>query len=182
MALPPWAPGAILALERMTAMSILHPLTWTLLLGAGAAVAQALAGDLQTCRKLGDAAARLACYDQIALDEPRAAAQAARARPAAPAAAAAALPAAATATADFGLPRAQGAPEQLVSRFEGRFEGWGPNSRIRLANGQVWQITDGSSAVYYLPSPKITVRRAMMGGFVMDVDGVNQLPRVRRVE
>ena len=62
------------------------------------------------------------------------------------------------------------------------FEGWGPTSRIRLTNGQVWQVTDGSSAPLSLQSPRVTVKRALLGGYVMEFEGSNRTARVRRVE
>jgi hypothetical protein len=43
------------------------------------------------------------------------------------------------------------------------FEGWRPNERIRLANGQVWQIADDSSSLLQRRDPKVTVRRGALG-------------------
>ena len=36
--------------------------------------------------------------------------------------------------------------------------------------------------VYFLQSPKVTVKRALMGGFQLDIEGAKRTPRVRRVE
>ena len=36
--------------------------------------------------------------------------------------------------------------------------------------------------VYALTNAKVTVRRAMLGGFVLEIVGANKAPRVRRVE
>ncbi len=72
--------------------------------------------------------------------------------------------------------------QEISSRFEGDFDGWGPNTRIKLANGQVWQVTDGSSAPLYLKSPRVTVKRALLGGYVIEFEGTNRTAKVRRVD
>ena len=157
------------------------------LLASAAQAAQATeAGALQRCRAVAEPSARLACYDALAL----------RAAPTAPtvpsfsgaAPAAAAVPAVIAVTAvaptvvqTFGQERRE-EPQTISSHIPGAFEGWGPTSRIRLANGQVWQVVDGSEGVYFLQSPKVTVKRALMGGFQLDIEGAKRTPRVRRVE
>lgn len=143
-------------------------------LGAGAAED----ADLQRCRALTDAPARLACYDALPLRQP-----AALLRPLMPAASAAAAPAAAAPAAvpTFGEERRDEA-QSLQSSIPGFFEGWGPRTRIRLANGQVWEVADDSQGVYALTDARVTVRRALLGGFVLEIAGANKVPRVRRVE
>lgn len=148
--------------------------------------------SLQTCRALTDPGARLACYDALPLPPAPAAAPPAAAAPprTAPAPAAAAVtpvpPAAAAAAAqsNFGLESkvAQEAPDALDSFIEGRFEGWGGGSRIKLANGQVWQVTDGSQGYLIVTNPKVRVRRGVFGAFYMDIEGTNRSPKVRRVQ
>ena len=137
-------------------------LAFTLVAGSAGADDSAL----RRCRALADAAARLACYDALPLGAPTVAASAA------------AAPTAAT----FGLQRADDGLLEIVSTIPGLFEGWRPGDRIRLANGQLWQVTDDSSAIYNLRDPKVTVRRAAMGTFVLDIEGARRLPRVRRLE
>ena len=72
--------------------------------------------------------------------------------------------------------------QEQTSSIAGTFEGWGGNSRIRLANGTLWQVVDGSSAALYLRDPKVTVRRALLGDFVMEFAGSNRTAKVRRLE
>lgn len=140
-------------------------------------VAAQPAGDgWQRCRAVADAAARLACYDAL-VDAGTAAA-----RPAAPVAAPAPAPAPAAAAADFGLSGTARSLQAVTSSLPGLFQGWGPNARLRLANGQVWQVVDGSSAALYLRDPAVTVRRAALGSYLMEIAGTNHAPRVRRVE
>ncbi|WIT13788.1 hypothetical protein PFX98_09245 [Paucibacter sediminis] len=145
-----------------------------LALASGTACAQQ--SELQRCRGIADKDARLACYDGIALATPAAAAPAA----AVPKAVAPAEPKADT----FGLERRQlkAEADAVESRIDGPFDGWGPKSVIRLANGQAWMVIDGSSAVLRLKSPKVLVRRAAMGSFMMEFEGSNETARVRRLE
>ena len=154
------------------------------LLAAGGA-AQAAPGDtLATCRAIKDSAARLACYDGLPLAAPAPAPPppAAAQGPAAPAPAGSAT--AQSEASRFGLPATKGpAPvETMESRIDGHFEGWYPGSRIQLANGSVWQVTDNSSRFANLDNPRVTVRRGALGSFFLDIDGVNPAPRVRRIQ
>jgi hypothetical protein len=71
----------------------------------------------------------------------------------------------------------------MDSTVEGEFEGWGPHSRIRLANGQVWRVVDDSSAV--LPrrsNTKVRIERNLFGTLFLTVEGTNQSAKVRRVD
>lgn len=144
-----------------------------LLAQAPLAIAQAEA--LQKCRAERDAALRLACYDAI----PATAAAPAAAAGNAPAPAKAAAPAAAT---NFGLPAANQGGDAIDSRIAGVVEGWGPRTQFRLANGQVWQVEDGSSAALYLREPKVRVRRGFAGAYYLELEGSNRSPRVRRLQ
>lgn len=170
-----------------------------LLLGALASSASGQDTSLQRCRVIADTTARLACYDALA--------DAARvpvppARPAAPAAVAAPAPVAATAKATaapvqaaavapartgeaaFGLPetRQPDRVESVESMLSASFSGWGPNSRIRLSNGQVWQVVDGTSVVLPEGARKVAVKRGALGSFYLDIEGLKTSPRVRRVD
>lgn len=138
--------------------------------------------ELRACRAIADKTARLACYDALPLAAATAATPAAKAMPA-PQTARAAMPAAAASTPaeQFGLSSAQlRQADTLETEIMGRFEGWRPKQLITLANGQVWRISDDSSAVYNLQNPRVTVRRGVLGAFYLEIEGVNQSPRVRR--
>lgn len=151
------------------------------LLLAAVPAAQAASDEaLAACRAVKDAGARLACYDRLPIGSGPAARGAA---PVAPAAAAPGSPPKSEAS-RFGLPATTGpAPiESIESRVDGHFEGWFPGTRIHLENGQVWQVTDGTSRFADLDRPKVTVKRGALGSFFLDIDGVNPAPRVRRVE
>lgn len=151
-----------------------------------AAMGSALAdeGDLRRCRAIPDTAARLACYDALPL------ATQAPAPGAAGSAKGGGQPGAATPgrpapppEAQFGLaPKPSEEVASIQSNIPGLFEGWRPNQRIRLANGQVWQIADESTSFIQRRDPKVTVRRGALGAFYLDIEGDNRSPRVRRVE
>jgi len=119
---------------------------------------------------------RLACYDAIALG--------AAGPGGAASAASAAGPSLSSAppAARFGLPAAPEPVERIESHIAGRFEGWRAGERIRLANGQLWQVADDSSAAYWLDSPKVVVRRGALGSYWLDVEGARRSVRVRRLE
>jgi len=160
--------------------------------------------EMKRCRAISDRQARFECYDAIVLP---AAAPASRgapvagAAPAGPVVGATAVPAAGTVGAsaptapgaagtsahqhrEFGLPeRPVSALVQSIDSFiEGPFDGWVAGARLRLANGQVWEIVDGSSASYQLRDPKVRVSRGLLGSFFISIEGVAQSPRVRRIQ
>ena len=147
------------------------------------------------CRGIADTANRLACYDALPMNITPAATQAppiaapktASARPSSqpPTASAPAAPQQQAAAQSFGMenraPEVE-LPTTMQSTIPGHFEGWGPKARIKLANGQVWQIADDSQAYFNLDNPKVVIRRGMMGGFFLEVEDSNRSPRVRRVQ
>lgn len=176
--------------------------TWAAIAATEARATEPVDSALARCRAMPEAATRLACYDAMppplppkppappqlaaqpaapgAVRGPVAAAPAAVV-PAVPAPAAVA-PAALTPEAAFGLESRRSAVQEVRSTLPGLFEGWDRNTRFTLANGQVWQVSDGSSASLYLRDPQVTVRRAAMGSFRLEIAGTNQAPRVQRVD
>ena len=148
-----------------------------LFLVSGAALADDTA--MRACRTVTESAARLNCYDKIELMST------VNVRPA-PAPAAPAL----TPQQSFGLAPAalavQKAPEKIdaiESTVVGDFDGWGPSTTFKLANGQTWKVIDGSEAI--LPrttSQKIKISRNYIGTLFLTVEGSNNSAKVRRVD
>ena len=138
------------------------------------------------CRAIADASARLACYDALVATSASASAAKAAAGTGAvavqpPAQQAAPQPA----QAQFGLEDRvanKGALDAIESTIPGSFEGWRAKSNIRLANGQVWQISDDSSRAHYIDNPKVRIRRGALGSFYLEIQGTNSSPRVKRVQ
>lgn len=146
--------------------------------------AQADSAAIQRCRIVAEAAARLACYDAIAL--PGLGSRAGWGAPVAgeaPAGAAAAPAAAAAPGGGFGFENRlpEGAPDSLNSRIVGALNFFENGTRFTLENGQVWQVVDSTRGAYELNSPAVRIERAMLGSFLMTIEGVNQRPRVRRI-
>jgi hypothetical protein len=148
----------------------------SLLLLSGAALADDAA--ILKCRTLLDTNARLACYDAIQVGaRPFVASAVAAPQAAAPAR---------SKEENFGIEakkQREEEPKSISSTVVGNFEGWGPGSQIRLANGQVWRIIDGSEAV--LPrtrEQKVTIERNMFGTLFLKVEGTNRSAKVRRVQ
>jgi len=146
---------------------------WLWPLAAMALPVWAADNTLADCQRLNDRTARYTCYDALPL--PPGVVRVAPSKTET------------VTTDDFGLESkklaaavAQG-PEELVSNIVGRFEGWEPNSQLKLANGQVWQIVDGSSAYFPRDNPRVTISRGILGTFFLKVDELNRTPKVKRV-
>lgn len=157
----------------MKAPPQLFPISLSMFLLSGAALADDAA--MLKCRALADGAARLACYDAIEVgSKPQAA----------PVAAAAG--AVRAREENFGIEaqkQREAQPRSISSTVAGDFQGWGPSSLIRLANGQVWRIVDGSEAV--LPpmrDARVTIERNVFGTLFLKVEGTNNSAKVRRVQ
>lgn len=153
--------------------------------------AQAQTVGLQRCPTIEDPVARLACYDAAMPPtflvtrppgDPKLPA------PNAAAAAAAAVPASTSAKTDkessFGLADVRDANEvrAIESMTVPGFSEWRPNERIRLENGQVWQVTDGSSGRLRHTPSKVTIRKGFFGAFFMVFQDMNLAPKVERVK
>jgi hypothetical protein len=135
--------------------------------------AAALASEttLEQCRGIADPAARLACYDALPVSANTGVGQPPARLPETPA--------------QFGLSREVTPSVDLASiesTIPGHFDGWYPNRRVRLANGQVWQVADGTTRLYELDNPKVTIRRGVLGAYYLDLSIDNRSIRVSRVE
>ncbi len=149
-------------------------------------------GALLRCRALADGPARLSCYDAIPATPAPAGGQALQAGqggtggPAAPAAAAPVYaPSREQLEQAFGKEPAALQPLRLASldsHIVGAFDGWVANQTIRLANGQLWRVVDGSDDVLEANNPKVTLQRGLLGAIYLDIDGAHRRPRVQRLQ
>lgn len=173
---------------RAALLALLLPLSF-------AAHAQSEA-ELLKCLGIADAGARLACFDQSAralkaarATTPALPSAAARPAPAAPAVAIAptgaptAAPTAPAAAEDnFGRNKPVATPQELHSHIVGGFSGWRQGERVKLANGQVWQLLDNGTYIDELKDPKVVIRPGAMGAtYFMTVEGLRMQIRTRRV-
>ncbi len=155
-----------------------------LLLVSGTALADDAA--MLRCRELKDAAPRLACYDALPVSAPVRAATIAAPAEAVPST----VPPPALAVTrqekenafGFEMRPKKEQLDEVVSYIEGKFEGWGPHSQIRLANGQVWLVVDGSEVVVIATNPKVIITRGSFGSMFMEIEGSNGGPKVRRLK
>lgn len=153
---------------------------FVLLFVSGSALADDAA--MLQCRSITAVAARVACYDAIPVG--------AAAPLAAPVVAAVAAPTPQQREQAFGMATVKApksvTPEQdnsISSTIAGRFDGWSGNELIKLSNGQVWRIVDGSSAVLSpMTDAKVKVERNVIGTYFLKIEGTNNSPKVRRVQ
>ncbi len=143
------------------------------------------------CRALTDASKRLACYDAVDVSAPVAQTRPPVSSGTSPASTAVAparsvpTPSAPpTAAAEFGLAPKQTAVgvERIESTIKGKLDSWQQGSRIRLANGQLWQVTDDSRGVCDCVDRKVVVTRGAFGTYFLEIEGKNNSPRVKRLE
>lgn len=122
---------------------------------------------LSRCRGVSDSSARLACYDALPVGEAKTVQAVPRQAPE-----------------QFGMEQKvyEHPLDSIESHIPGHFEGWEPRTRIRLANGQIWQISDDSRRIYDFQNPKVSVRRGVLGAFYLEIEGTNSSPRVKRLQ
>ncbi len=74
-------------------------------------------------------------------------------------------------------------PEPIKARIDGEFKGWSGRTTFPLDNGQVWeQIEPGSLVARRMTNPEVTIKPAMMGTWMLRVQGYNRSVRVQRVK
>ena len=91
---------------------------------------------------------------------------------------------AATEEPDFGAEqlRNEEDADDLTTRLAGPFTGWDGDTVFRLENGQLWQQIDSSYLYSRAESPRVTIRRAAFGSYLLQVEGIGRTVRVRRLE
>lgn len=72
--------------------------------------------------------------------------------------------------------------DSIDTTIAGQFDGWIPGQRIRLANGQIWKVVDGSEDIMNVRDPKVTVKRGLLGAIFLDIDGAHRVAKVQRVQ
>lgn len=86
------------------------------------------------------------------------------------------------AASDPSADRREVAREAITARIDGPFSGWRTGSDIRLANGQVWRVVDGSLYTAARDSPAVRIEPAAFGSWTLTVDGQTNRAKVRRVK
>lgn len=77
-----------------------------------------------------------------------------------------------------------GDDSDLTSSIPGPFKGWrGAGDRFTLANGQVWEVTGGTSRFSVsLQDPEVTIEKGVLNSWFLRVKGYNARAGVRRVK
>jgi hypothetical protein len=172
-------------------ISVLHTCTALLALTTASFGAPTLANDaaLQKCRSVTADKERLKCYDAINVSTVTAPVasptdQTTSAANTAVTTTKSASPSSSSTAADFGLPATVPAAQvdKIQSNVAGRLSTWQQGTRIRLANGQVWQVTDDSRGFCDCDNPKVEITRGAFGTFFMEIAGKNNAPRVKRLQ
>lgn len=67
-------------------------------------------------------------------------------------------------------------------RIKGEFRGWEPGDVIVLNNGQAWRVDEDSGfSIPAVQDPIVTIEPAMLGSWLLNVEGYNRKARVTRV-
>ena len=75
------------------------------------------------------------------------------------------------------------APDTLASRITGRFDGWNKLDRVKLANGQVWQLLDEGTSIGARTDPQVLIKAgALKASYFMTIEGLGAPVRVKRVQ
>ncbi|WP_454829434.1 hypothetical protein [Pseudoxanthomonas wuyuanensis] len=73
--------------------------------------------------------------------------------------------------------------QPVTSTVTGEFRGWSNGTTLQLANGQRWQVTEGS---FYLgkpmADPRITISPGKISGWYLQVEGQNPRAKVKRID
>jgi hypothetical protein len=180
------------------------PLILVLLGISGTAAAADPVADISRCAAVADRDARLACYDDLGsryskgqsaapvksatpATSPAAVKSAPAAAPTMPVAKSAAAPAPTEPRADFGLtpnqkPKDPEAPKKLIA-IEGVVSGFGrtPTGHqvVRVDNSQSWELLEDTDPLL-TPGDKVTIRRALLGSFILSTPSGRE-HRVKRL-
>lgn len=70
----------------------------------------------------------------------------------------------------------------FTARVVGEFSGWSKGTVLKLDNGQWWEVTESTSFdVPTMSNPGVNIEPAMMGSWLLKVEGYNRSVRVTRI-
>lgn len=77
-----------------------------------------------------------------------------------------------------------GSSDEITTRIQGEFNGFGEDREYQLENGQVWRQTDSATlAGVHLDSPQVTIKPSVFGStWYLQVEGYNTSAKVKRVK
>ncbi|GAA4356526.1 hypothetical protein [Kangiella marina] len=71
---------------------------------------------------------------------------------------------------------------QIRSQAVGTYKRWKKGLPVTLENGQVWEITDYRSTYYKVKDPIITIEKGMFSSYLLEVEGLNQRFKAKRIK
>lgn len=73
--------------------------------------------------------------------------------------------------------------EPIVANIVGEFRGWNGSTKFTLDNGQIWeQVEPGSLVARRMSNPEVKIKPAMLGSWMLRVEGYNRSVRVQRIK
>jgi hypothetical protein len=73
-------------------------------------------------------------------------------------------------------------PDSIESTAIGNFTSWKKNMKITLENGQVWKVTSSGSLYYKIDNPRVVIEKGALGSFYMGIEGINRRLKVKRIK
>ena len=83
-----------------------------------------------------------------------------------------------------GFNQRSGPDGAILTSITGEFRGWSKaGTRLKLDNGQVWDITDSTSRLRInVVNPDIVIEPGVLGAWYLRVEGYNTRARVKRIK
>ena len=73
--------------------------------------------------------------------------------------------------------------DDIHSRIVGEFKGWYGYTEFHLENGMVWQqVASDTMKGVRMQDPKVRIYQALLGGWRLEVEGVNKTTSVKRIK
>lgn len=84
-----------------------------------------------------------------------------------------------------GLSEPAASRDAIVSRLQGEFTGWHSRSVFNLENGMVWEAAGGTItplSTRPIENPTVIIEPALLGAWLLRIEGYNATLRVKRVK
>ena len=84
-----------------------------------------------------------------------------------------------------GLSEPKASRDAIVSRLQGEFTGWHSRSVFSLENGMVWEAAGGTVtplSTRPIENPTVIIEPALLGAWLLRIEGYNATLRVKRVK
>jgi len=72
--------------------------------------------------------------------------------------------------------------DDLSGTAVGDFGMWQRGQRVRLENGQVWEVVDYNRIFHKASNPEVTIKKGFLGSYYMHMDGLGKGIKVKRLK